>query len=418
MQDLFKHIEKQIVTYAEHAEQECLKHFGIVDDTALFNQYKVLNAFRNNKVSDFHLHGSTGYGYGDRSREVLEDVYKEIFQTEAALVRPQFVSGTHAIATALLALAENGKEYLFATGEPYDTLQNIIGTAEKKLTLANLGVTCKVIPLNNGLPDYEKILQNINKDTSVVFIQRSRGYSLRPSLNIKEIENLIKQVKNKNPLTICFVDNCYGELVERQEPTDIGADIIAGSLIKNLGGSLAPTGGYLVGKKELVELSAERLTAPGIGSEVGATFGYQRLFYQGLFMSPSIVAAALKGAIFTSRFYELLGYDVFPKYQDFRTDIIQTIKFNSAKEVIAFCRALQKFSPVDSQLTPEPWDMPGYTSQVIMAGGTFIQGASIELSADAPIRPPYAVYMQGGISKEHVQIAVINAAEEIISCEK
>lgn len=414
MRKLFKHIDKQIITYAEHAEQECLKYYQIPEENALYNQMKVLTAFRKNNVSEFHMHGSTGYGYGDRSREILEAVYKDIFHAEKALVRPQFVSGTHAIAVALLALAERGKEYLFATGEPYDTLQNIIGSENKKLTLTHLGVSCKIIPLLNDVPDIEKILNNITAKTSVIFIQRSRGYSLRPSLSISKIADLIAAIKEKQPSVICFVDNCYGELVEKLEPTDVGADLIAGSLIKNLGGTLAPTGGYIIGKEELVELAAERLTAPGIGSEVGATSGFARMFFQGLFMAPSIVKGALMGAIFTSCFYELLGFEVFPRYNSTRSDIIQTLKLNSEKNIITFCRALQKYSPVDSGLTPEPWDMPGYNSQVIMAGGTFIQGSSIELSADAPIRPPYAVYLQGGISKEHIQIAVIEAAQELL----
>jgi cystathionine beta-lyase family protein involved in aluminum resistance len=414
MHNIFPNIEPPIIAYAQHAEEECKKYYARVEENALYNQLKVLNAFRYHKVSDYHLHGSTGYGYGDRSREVIDELYKDIFNCEKAIVRPQIVSGTHAIATALLAVAERGKEYIFATGDPYDTLLNIIGPESKKLTLANLGVNSKIIPLKGDTPDEDGILKNLTSNTSLVFIQRSRGYALRPSLNIEKIADLIKVIKAKNPDVICFVDNCYGELVERLEPTDVGADLVAGSLIKNLGGGIAPTGGYIAGKADLVELAAERLTAPGIGSEVGATSGFARLFLQGLFMAPSIVKSALCGAIFSARFFELLGYTVFPSYDSYRTDIIQTLKLDSPDKVIAFCRALQKYSPIDSGVTPEPWDMPGYNSKVIMAGGTFIQGSSIELSADAPIRPPYAVFMQGGISKEHVQIAAIHAAQEII----
>ena len=389
--------------------------FDQIDRIAEGNTLKVLNAMRRLKVSDAHFKPSTGYAYGDISREKLDELYALIFNAESALVRTQFVSGTHALATVLFGILRPGDELVSITGEPYDTMQTVIGHAhETKGSLKEFGINYRELSLIDGKVDISGIKNIITSKTKVALIQRSRGYSMRNPLMIDDIAAICAEVKKANPNCATFIDNCYGEFVEDIEPTEAGADIIAGSLIKNIGGGLAPTGGYIVGKKNLVELASYRLTAPGMGDELGASLGDPRLLYQGLFMAPHVTAQALKGAIFAAGIFEKLGYKTHPLIGDKRGDIIQAIELKTPENLIKFCRAIQKYSPVDSFAAPEPWDMPGYEDQVIMAAGTFVQGASIELSADGPLRPPYNVYLQGGLTFEHAMIAILAAAEEII----
>lgn len=401
-----------------HALEIAKQKFETFEDIALYNTEKVLEAFKYCKVSDYHFHGSTGYGYNDQGREKLDEVFARVFRAEAALVRPHFVSGTHALATTLIAIlgmGEYGKEIVSAVGTPYDTMQSVIGCrGDRKDSLIRRGFVYKEVPLTNQRFDISAIESAITTDTRVVLIQRSRGYSTREPLSVENIREIVQVVKAKNPNTICFVDNCYGEFTQKIEPIEAGADIIAGSLIKNAGGGLAPTGGYVAGKKDLVELVAEYLTAPGLGSHMGSyTPGY-RLFFQGLFMAPHIVLQALKGAVFTAAVAQQLGYEVFPKVDDARYDLIQAIHLHSAKEMEYFCQGMQAYSPVDAHVSPVPGDMPGYTDPIIMAGGTFVQGSSIELSADGPVRDPYTIYMQGGLVFEHSMLGILGAAEEII----
>ena len=402
---------------AEEVEQEIKELYKGIDKKAFYNHKKVLEAFRSAKVSDYHFQGSTGYGYGDRGREVLEKVYSFVFNTEASLVRGQIVSGTHALALCLYGILRPGDELLFVQGTPYDTLEEVIGVrGGDNGSLCEFGVGYKQVETTaDGNPDYARIAPSIGKNTKLLLIQRSRGYSLMPALSIIEIKKLIAYVKKVKPDILVMVDNCYGEMVEEKEPAEVGADILAGSLIKNPGGGIAPTGGYITGKKRLVEMAANRFTAPGVGGEVGPVLDWQRLFFQGLFLAPHTVSEALKGAIFTARFFERLGFEVFPKYDEHRSDIIQAVRLGSPELVTAFCQGLQKGSPVDSHVLPEPWGMPGYSDQVIMAAGTFVQGASLELTADGPIRPPYIVYTQGGLSKEYVKLGVISAAREVLA---
>ena len=390
--------------------------FQRVDEISLFNTKKVLNAMRELKISDAHFKTSTGYAYGDIGREKLEELFAKIFRAESALVRTQFVSGTHALATVLFGILRPNDELISLTGAPYDTMQTVIGHAvSSKGSLKEFGVGYKEIELTDGKNYFDAIKNSVTSKTKLALIQKSRGYSTRKTLTNAEIEKICAAVKSANPNCIIFVDNCYGEFVERVEPTEVGADVVAGSLIKNIGGGLAPTGGYVVGKKDLVELAAYRLTAPGMGAELGASLGTPRLLYQGLFLAPHVTAQAVKSAIFAAGIFSRLGYKTFPTVNELRGDIIQAIELNSAEKLISFCGAVQKFSPVDSYATPEAWDMPGYEDKVIMAAGTFVQGASIELSADGPLRPPFAVYLQGGLTFEHAQIVISEVAKKISS---
>ena len=390
---------------------EVAENFSRVEEISEQNTLKVLEAMRKLKISDAHFKTSTGYAYGDIGREKLDELFSEIFKSERALVRTQFVSGTHAIATALFGILRPNDELVSLTGAPYDTLQTVIGyTHAAKGSLKEFGVDYRELPLINGEVDLKSIKNVVNAKTKLVMIQRSRGYSMRKPLTTAEIEKICLEVKKINKNCVTFVDNCYGEFVETQEPIEIGADLIAGSLIKNIGGGLAPTGGYIVGRKDLVELSSYRLTAPGMGDELGASLGTPRLLYQGLFFAPHITSQALKSAIFAAGIFSKLGYKVNPLPNEVRGDIIQAIELGTAEKLIKFCRAIQKYSPVDSFATPEAWDMPGYADKIIMAAGTFVQGASIELSADAPLRKPYAVYLQGGLTFEHAMIGILGAA--------
>ena len=393
---------------------EVAENFQRVDEISELNTLKILSAMRRLKVSDAHFKTSTGYAYGDIGREKLDELFAEIFFAQAALVRTQFVSGTHALATALFGILRPGDELVSLTGAPYDTLQTVIGHAHaSRGSLKEFGVDYRELPLVNGKVDLPAIKNFITPKTRLALIQRSRGYSMRKPLTTVDIEKICAAVKAVNPNCVTFVDNCYGEFVETREPVEVGADLAAGSLIKNIGGGLAPTGGYIVGKRELVELASYRLTAPGMGNELGASLGTPRLLYQGLFIAPHVTAQALKGAIFAAGIFSKLGYKTSPLPTEIRGDIIQAIELNSAERLIKFCRAIQSFSPVDSFAAPEPWDMPGYEDQVIMAAGTFVQGASIELSADAPIREPFAVYLQGGLTFEHAAIGILAAAQAL-----
>lgn len=383
----------------------------------LYNQHKVLKAFKKHKISDSHFSSTTGYAYTDLGREGIENLYCEIFNTESSLVRLQFVNGTHAIGCALLGNL-NKDDILFSiTGNPYDTIKNIIGLNdyEQKGSLKSFGVKYLECDLKNNTFDTEFIVDTIKKNPKIkmIYIQRSRGYTLRKSLLPKEIEDIVKIIKSTNKDIHIFVDNCYGEFTDIIEPTEIGIDLMAGSLIKNIGGGFAPTGGYIVGKKELVENAAYRLTVPGIGSECGASLIDLRQIYQGLFMAPNIVMEAMKTAIFTAKIFENLNYEVYPNYKEKRSDIIQAIKFNTEEEIINFCKEIQKNSPIDSFLECEPWDMPGYNDKVIMAAGTFVSGSSIELSCDAPIRKPYIAYLQGSLTFEHGQLAILNSIKNL-----
>lgn len=387
-----------------------------IDKIVETNQYRVLKSFQKNQVSDSHFMPSTGYGYGDIGRDTLEQVYADFFGTDAALVRPQIVSGTHAISTSLFGVLRPGEELIYITGKPYDTLEEVIGVrGNGSGSLKDYNISYQAIPLTNaGKPDYEKIRQAINANTKVIGIQRSKGYDTRPSYTISEIEEMIKFVKEIKEDVIVFVDNCYGEFVELKEPTHVGADLMAGSLIKNPGGGIAKTGGYIVGKQALIDQCANRLTAPGLGAESGASLDTLLDMYQGFFLAPHVVGQALKGAVFTSCILEHLGMNTDPHWQAKRTDLIQSVQFEDKNRMIAFCQAIQYASPVNSQFTPYPSEMPGYEDDVIMAGGTFIQGSSIELSADGPIRPPYVAYIQGGLTYEHVKIAICTALDELI----
>jgi cystathionine beta-lyase family protein involved in aluminum resistance len=389
--------------------------FAEIDNIKEYNQYKVLKAFQKNRVSDSHFTYSTGYGYGDIGRDTLDRVYSDVFGAEDCLVRPHFVSGTHAIATALFGNLKPGDTLLSVTGKPYDTLLKIIGIEDSQGSLKEQGVNYRQVDLTvDGDFDLETIKNVLLEDKSIVMveIQRSTGYGWRPSITLDRIRQLIKEIKKIREV-ICFVDNCYGEFTDILEPTEVGADLIAGSLIKNPGGGIAPTGGYIAGKKNYVDRASYRLTSPGIGRECGSTFGVMRQLFQGFFLAPHITAEALKGAIFCSKLFEALGYDVSPNADSQRSDLIQAVKFNNKDALISFCQGIQKGSPVDSFANAEPWDMPGYSDQVIMAAGGFIQGSSIELSADAPIRPPYTAYLQGGLTYEHSKVGVLIALQNM-----
>jgi len=394
------------------------EQFKIYDEIREYNQLKVLNAFQEERISDMHFTNSSGYGYDDIGRDTLDKVYARIFNTESALVRPHFVNGTHAIGCALMGNLKTGDTMVCITGAPYDTLHNIIGISGKENigSLKEYGVNYKQVDLKNGTFDTEKIIEVLKEDSTIklVHIQRSTGYGWRKSFLVSEIGEIISKIKEIRSDVCVFVDNCYGELIDKIEPTDVGADLVAGSLIKNLGGGIAPTGGYVAGKSKYVEQAAYRLTTPGIGGECGSTFGVMRQLYQGLFLAPHIVIEALKGAVFCSRIMEIAGFEVLPKYNDKRSDIIQAIKFNDRDNLIKFCKGIQKGSPIDSHVECEPWAMPGYNDEVIMAAGAFIQGSSIELSADAPIREPYIAYLQGGLTFDHAKIGILISLNNII----
>ncbi len=407
-------IEKEVIDFCDGVLSGLKSRFEEIDRVAEYNQLKVIQAMQNNRVSDIHFAATTGYGYNDIGRETLEAVYASVFHCESALVRPQLTCGTHALSTALAANLRPQDELLSPVGKPYDTLEGVIGIQPSKGSLAEYGITyAQVDLLPNGEFDYEGIRNAINERTKMVTIQRSKGYQTRPTLSVERIGELISFVKSIKPELICMVDNCYGEFVETIEPTDVGADLCVGSLIKNPGGGLAPIGGYIVGKEAYVENCAYRLTAPGLGKEVGATLGLNNQLFQGFFMAPQVVSGALKGAIFAANVYEKLGFSVIPNGTEPRYDIIQAVTLGSPERIIAFCKGIQAAAPVDSFVTPEPWAMPGYHSDVIMAAGAFIQGSSIELSADAPIEPPYAVYFQGGLTWYHAKLGILMSLQKL-----
>jgi cystathionine beta-lyase family protein involved in aluminum resistance len=388
--------------------------FTQIDAIAEANTLKVLDAMRKVRVSDAHFNTTSGYAYDDIGRGKLEELYAEIFGAERALVRTQFVSGTHALATVLFGILRPGDELVSLTGAPYDTMQTVIGYANpSKGSLKEFGILYDELPMREGKVDMAGIAGKIKPETKMVLIQRSRGYSMRSPLTIEDIRAICTEVKRVKPDCVCFVDNCYGEFVDLQEPVQAGADIMAGSLIKNPGGGIAPTGGYIAGRDELVELASYRLTAPGMGDELGASLANNRLLFQGLFLAPHVVAQAIKGAVFAAGMFAALGYKTLPLPTEVRGDIIQAIELGTAEKLIAFCGGIQKYSPVDSFAAPEPWDMPGYADKIIMAAGTFVQGASIEFSADGPLRAPYNVYLQGGLTFEHAVIGIMGAAQAI-----
>ncbi|HHU74787.1 MAG TPA: hypothetical protein GXZ28_09250 [Clostridiales bacterium] len=407
-------IDPKVYDFCMEAEEALKERFASIDKIAEFNQLKVLKAMQENRLSDIHFAATTGYGYNDIGRDTLEQVYADIFHAEDALVRPQLMSGTHALTIALSGNLRPGDEILSPVGKPYDTLEGVIGITPMNGSLAEYGVTYRQVDLlDDGGFDFDGIRAAINEKTRLATIQRSKGYANRPTLSVEQIGEVISFIKEINPNIICMVDNCYGEFVEVIEPTDVGADLCVGSLIKNPGGGLAPVGGYIVGKQEYVENAAFRLSAPGLGKEVGATLGLNATFFQGLFLAPTVVAAALKGAIFAANIYEKLGYDVLPNGTEDRFDIIQAVTLNSPEAVIAFCRGIQAAAPVDSFVSPEPWEMPGYTCDVIMAAGAFVQGSSIELSADAPIKPPYTVFFQGGLTWYHAKFGILMSLQKL-----
>lgn len=407
-------IDKRLINYCDEIESSLRERFEKIDETAEYNQLKVIRAMQQNKVSETHFGASTGYGYNDLGREALESVYASVFNTEAALVRPQLMCGTHALNVALAANLRPGDELLSPVGKPYDTLEGVIGIRPSKGSLAEYGITYRQVDLlDNGDFDYYGIRNAINSKTKMVTIQRSKGYQTRPTLSVEKIGKLISFIKECKPDVICMVDNCYGEFVQTEEPSDTGADLCVGSLIKNPGGGLAPTGGYIVGKEEYIENCSYRLSTPGLGKEVGATLGINQILFQGLFLAPVVVASALKGAVFASNAYEKLGYKAYPNASEPRYDIIQAITLGSAEAVIAFCQGIQAAAPVDSYVVPEPWAMPGYHSEVIMAAGAFVQGSSIELSADAPIEPPYTVYFQGGLTWYHAKFGIMKSLQKV-----
>ncbi len=407
-------INPKVLSYCSNIENKLKERFDSIDRIAEYNQMKVLAAMQKNRLSDVHFAATTGYGYNDMGRDTLEKVYADVFHTEEALVRPQLISGTHALTVALSGNLRPGDELLSPVGKPYDTLEGVIGITQTKGSLAEYGITyAQVDLLSDGSFDWEGIRAAIKPNTKLVTIQRSKGYANRPTLSVERIGELIQFIKAMKPDLICMVDNCYGEFVETLEPTEAGADLCVGSLIKNPGGGLAPIGGYIVGKSEYVENAAYRLTAPGLGKEVGATLGINASLFQGLFLSPQVVSGALKGAIFAANIYESLGYEVLPNGSEERYDIIQAVTLGSAERVIAFCKGIQAAAPVDSYVVPEPWAMPGYTCDVIMAAGAFVQGSSIELSADAPIKPPFTVFFQGGLTWHHAKFGIMMSVQKL-----
>ncbi len=408
-------ISREVWEYGQKTEERLRERFREFDETAEYNQLKVIHAMQANRVNEGCFNYASGYGYNDDGRDTLEKVYASAFHTEAALVRPQITCGTHALALALSANLRPGDELLSPVGKPYDTLEEVIGIRPSRGSLAEYGVTYRQVELlEDGYFDYPAIERALNERTKLVTIQRSKGYQTRPSYSVEKIGELISFIKERRPDVICMVDNCYGEFVERIEPSDVGADMIVGSLIKNPGGGLAPIGGYIAGKEELIENCACRLTSPGLGKEVGASLGVMQSFYQGFFMAPTVVCGALKGAVFAANIYEGLGYPVVPDKSESRHDIIQAVTLGSPEGVIAFCKGIQAAAPVDSYVSPEPWAMPGYDSDVIMAAGAFVQGSSIELSADGPIKPPYAVYFQGGLTWNHAKLGILKSLQSML----
>lgn len=411
-------INSKLVELSNMVELNCRDMFYEAERTAENNQLKVIKAMQEHNIGEMHFQGTTGYGYDDAGREAIESIYSKIFNTEDSLVRTQFVSGTHALNVALWSILRPGDIMLAVTGKPYDSLEEAIGIVGKgQGSLKDFGIVYEEISLlENGGIDYDKIHETLTKKkVKVVHIQRSRGYAWRPSFNVESIKKLIHYIKSIDKNVICMVDNCYGEFVEEQEPTSVGADLTVGSLIKNPGGGLAKTGAYITGRKDIVELAGYRLTAPGVGKEYGATLGNNRDILMGLFLAPYVVSQSIKGAVFGSALMKELGYDVSPTLDEGRTDIIQSIRFNQPESLIAFCQGIQKGAAVDSHVTPEPSDMPGYSNKVIMAAGTFIQGASIEMSTDAPIRPPYIAYMQGGLTYTHAKLGILMGVQELIN---
>ena len=407
-------ISEKVYTFGHQIEASLKERFDAIDTIAEYNQLKVIRAMQKNRVSAECFQTSSGYGYDDVGRDTLEKVYADVFRGEDALVRPQITCGTHALALALMSNLRPGDELLSPVGKPYDTLEEVIGIRPSKGSLAEYGITYRQVDLlPDGSFDFEGIRAAINDKTKLVTIQRSKGYQTRPTLSVERIGELIRFIKEIKPEVICMVDNCYGEFVEEREPLEVGADMIVGSLIKNTGGGLAPIGGYIVGKKECIENAAYRLTSPGLGKEVGASLGVIQSFYQGLFQAPVVTAGALKGAIFAANIYEKLGFDVIPNGSESRHDIIQAVSFGKPEGLIAFCEGIQAAAPVDSFVTPEPWDMPGYDAKVIMAAGAFVQGSSIELSADGPLKPPYAVYFQGGLTWYHAKLGILMSLQKL-----
>lgn len=410
-------IQESILDFCIEIEKDLKDQFYKIDEVSEFNQLKVLKAMQKSGLSDRHFTVSTGYGYGDIGREAIETIYSHVFKTEDSLVRPQIISGTHALSLCLFGILRPGDEILSITGKPYDTLENVIGMnniENGQGSLKDYKITYKQLNLlDDGEVDINNVMKTISKKTKLIFIQRSTGYGWRKALTINKIKKVVDTIKSKFPDLIIMVDNCYGEFIENREPTEVGVDIMAGSLIKNPGGGLAPTGGYVTGRKDLIALAANRLTAPGLGKEGGATLGINRLYSQGLFLAPHIVSEALKVAILGAKIFQELGYEVCPKPDDERSDIIQGIKLGTPEKVITFCNAIQGAAPVDSFVSPEPWNMPGYNDLVIMAAGAFIQGSSIELSADAPIKEPYIAYLQGGLTFEHGKIALYIALQKL-----
>lgn len=407
-------ISDNVVELSKKVEKDVEEVFKQIDEVCEYNTAKVLSAFQKYNISDMHFGSTTGYGYGDVGRDTIEKVFAEVLGAEDCLVRSQFISGSHALTVALFAFLRPGDTMLSICGKPYDTLDKVIGIEENNSSLKSFGVKYEQIDMIDDDFDYEKIKNRVLQgNVKLIEIQRSRGYSTRRSITLDKIEKVVKLIKENNKDIIIMIDNCYGEFVEKYEPTSFGADVIVGSLIKNLGGGIAPNGGYIAGRSDLVELAAERLTVPGQGKEVGPSLGMNRYILQGLFMAPSVVKSSLKTAVFASKMLEDLGYKVVPRYNEKRSDIVQTIEFGDKDKVIKYCQGIQKGSPIDSNFVPEPWDMPGYTDQVIMAAGAFTQGSSIELSCDAPIRPPYIAFMQGGLTYEYGKIGVMRAVSNL-----
>lgn len=408
-------LTEQTMELAARIENKIATFHKKVDENAFFNQQKVLTAFRENQVSDYHLHPSSGYGYDDEGRDNLERVYAQVFGAEAAIVRPQIISGTHAITLSLFGVLRPGDELVYITGKPYDTLQSIVDGGDKDTgSLKDFGIKYSHVDLiDNEQIDWQGVREAVNEKTKMIAIQRSKGYATRPSFTVTEISEMVQQIRLIAPSAVIFVDNCYGEFVELLEPTEVGVDLMAGSLIKNPGAGLAKIGGYIAGRADLVEKCAYRMTSPGIGAEAGATLNTLADFYQGFFLAPHTVAQALKGAIFTSAMLEEIGMATTPHYSAPRTDLIQSVSFQTAEQMIAFCREIQAASPINAHFAPEPAYMPGYEDDVIMAAGTFVQGSSIELTADGPIRPPYTAFVQGGLTYEHVKYAICSAVQKL-----
>lgn len=408
-------ISEKVYRYSQEVLDTLSDRFKTIDQVAEYNQLKVIRAMQKNHVSADCFHYATGYGYDDFGRDTLEKVYADVFHTESALVRPQITCGTHALSLALSANLRPGDELISLSGKPYDTLEEVIGIRPSNGSLAEYGVTYSQVDLlADGTFDFDGIANAISEKTKMVTIQRSKGYQTRPSFSVNQIGEVISFVKNIRPGVICMIDNCYGEFVETIEPSDVGADLVVGSLIKNPGGGLAPIGGYIAGKESLIESCGYRLTSPGLGREVGASLGVMQSFYQGLFLAPTVVSGAVKGAIFAANIYEKLGFKVVPNSTESRHDIIQAVEFNCPEGLVAFCKGIQAAAPVDAHVTPVPWAMPGYDSDVIMAAGAFVQGSSIELSADGPMRPPYAAYFQGGLTWPHAKLGIIMSLEYLV----